>query len=114
MLLRRPLRPRSAQLARGGADLVPPLLMGRLETLLAAILAEDPGRFHASLEAAVQLLKRFALAGVHVHIGSSSRISILAYGRPRVTGIVHNRRAEAFASAQVGSGSWIRTNDLRV
>jgi hypothetical protein len=67
-----PFRPRSEELAACSADLVPPLFMRRLETLLSAMLAEDTGRLHSPFEAAVQLLERLALTGVHKHMGSFS------------------------------------------
>src|SRR5688572_9524689 len=63
------LRKGTPLLARGIADLVAPLLVGRLESLLPTILAEDAGRFHAALEAAVQLLERLTLPGLHEHAG---------------------------------------------
>jgi hypothetical protein len=62
----------SKELAACGADLLSSLLMGRYKPLLAPILAEEAGSFHLSLEATVQLLERFAWAGVHGHTGSFS------------------------------------------
>src|SRR5215213_2426267 len=56
-------------LARGRTDLVPALFMRRDEPLLAAVLAEEAGRLDATLEAAVQLLERLALASSHEHTG---------------------------------------------
>jgi hypothetical protein len=41
--------------------------MGRDESLLATILAEEAGRLDAALEAAVQLFERFALSCLDVH-----------------------------------------------
>src|SRR5688572_31073715 len=67
ILLGRSFRPCPTELARGGADLVAPLLVRRLEVLLLAVLAEQPGRLDAAIEAAVQLLKRLALAGMDGH-----------------------------------------------
>src|SRR5215208_6627911 len=59
-------------LARGRADLVPPDLVSWLESLLLAVLAEQARRLNPALEAAVQFLEWFALAGLHEHTGSFS------------------------------------------
>jgi hypothetical protein len=48
--------------------------VGRLEALLAPILAEDTGRFKTALEAAVQFFERFTLAGVYKHADSLSGV----------------------------------------
>jgi hypothetical protein len=66
----RPSPARSAKLSGGGAKLVPTDFVGRLETLLAPILAEDAGRFKTALEATVQLFERLTLSGMHEHVGS--------------------------------------------
>jgi hypothetical protein len=68
MALRRPFRPCPTEFAGSGADLIPALFVRRDEALLAAILTEEAGRLDAALEAAVQLLERFALACLDVHV----------------------------------------------
>jgi len=88
------LRPRAPPLPLGRANLVAPLLMGRLETLLAAKITEDAGRFDATLEAPEQLLECLALAGDYVHACSFSLVS----GRPGgITGLLVGvtKRADA-------------------
>jgi len=46
--------------------------MGRRESLLAAVVTEDAGRFDATLQTTEELLERLALAGDHVHTRSLS------------------------------------------
>jgi hypothetical protein len=47
--------------------------MVRLEPLLATVLPENAGRFESALETAVQLFKRFALAGLYEQVVSFFR-----------------------------------------